>query len=101
MDDKILKITITASNRTLLNQLMREFDLDIGCSGGIRGVDKGEVLVDAYVPPSILDKLERPGIKIKVFVDAVSRGIDRQKEVGNQNRFADSNKIPQGFGIKE
>jgi hypothetical protein len=105
VENNILKISITASNKERLIQYLKARELDIGCAGGIRPQADGSIEVEAFVPPSYLDNRSlEPGIQIKVLTEAVSRGIERQKEVNpqNKNRFADD---PEGRisgpGIKE
>ena len=101
MDNNVLKILITASNKEILAQLLRENEIDVGCAGGIRQQPDGSIIVEAFVPSSYLDnRLLLKGIEIKVLAEAVSRGIERQKEVNKGNRFADTKVQISGFGIK-
>jgi hypothetical protein len=102
VENNILKISITASNKERLIQLLKEREIDIGCAGGMRPQPDGSIEVEAFVPSSYLDnRFLEPGIQIKVLTEAVSRGIERQKEVNKQNRFADPKRQISGPGIKE
>ncbi|MFZ0328102.1 MAG: hypothetical protein WBP64_09130 [Nitrososphaeraceae archaeon] len=101
MEEKILKVIICVSNKGTLTNVLQEHHVDIGCTGGIRLRDDDRFLVQAYAPATTIERLRKPDIEIKVLGDAVSSGRERQKEVGNGNRFADLREIPTGFGIKE
>jgi len=95
---RILRILITARDKETLSTLLRENPLDLSC-GGPRRREGGLITVEAFVPENDLDRLRRYPVQIEVIEDASAKGRERQKEVGQGNRFA--GKItPRGMGRK-
>ncbi len=101
MEQKLFMVIISVPNKQTLTNVLQEYHVDIGCTGGIRQQDDGRFVVQGYVPSSTMEQLRKLNIEIEVLGDAVSSGQKRQKEVGKGNRFADLKEIPSGFGIKE
>jgi hypothetical protein len=95
---RILRILITVREKEALTTLLRENPLDLSCGGPRRRAD-GVITVEAFVPEDELDRLRRYPVQIDVLEDASATGRERQKEVGQGNRF-EGNKIPRGLGRK-
>ena len=59
-----------------------------------------EVSVEVFVPPAAVDEIKRHNLGAEVLYDASAQGKERQKEVGQGNRFKEGQKIPKGLGGK-
>jgi hypothetical protein len=104
MEKNISKILITAANKELLTQLLKEHDIDIACTGGIRPQPDGSINVEAFMDSSYAyDRLVLPGVQIKFLGNADTRGLERRKDVnrGNKDMIAGLTLPIHGTGIKE
>ncbi|HEX3529329.1 MAG TPA: hypothetical protein VH988_19905 [Thermoanaerobaculia bacterium] len=95
---RILRILLTARDKEALAALLRENPLDLSCGGPRRRAD-GLITVEAFVPEGDLDRLRRYSVQVDVIEDASAKGRERQKEVGQGNRF-EGKITPRGLGRK-
>jgi hypothetical protein len=95
-----MRVRLTAPDRETLARQAKEFNLDIG-GGGPRRLPDGTVSVEAYVPEGQLGALEQAGGALEVIEDATAVGRERQKEVGEGDRFEGGTVPPRGLGRKE
>ncbi|MEU9125961.1 hypothetical protein AB0C96_40175 [Streptomyces sp. NPDC048506] len=89
---------VTASDAETLRTLLREQQMDIGGRPRPTPGPGNEMSIEAYVPRSNADRLEREGVSVNVLRDATATGQARQKEVARGNRFAAPDEVPQGLG---
>jgi len=107
--EKVFKIKAHSDNLELLQNLVRELDLDIGCTGGIT-VEKERFSVDIYASEkeaTILEKkIVEKGLSKKIILDITDITdylSDRLKEVGTGDRYKEDKEakvIPRGLGTK-
>jgi hypothetical protein len=57
--------------------------------------------MEAYVPEEMLDSLKKAGGVFEIIEDATAVGKERQKEVGQGDRFEGGKIAPRGLGRKE
>jgi hypothetical protein len=92
---KILCIRITGPDeaiRALLSQHPAEAD-------AVKRTDK-EVSVEVFLPELVVEQIDRKKLHIEILYDAAARGRERQKEVGEGNRFEGERRTFQGLGTK-
>ena len=104
--DKVFKITARSEDANLLHNLIREQNLDIGCTGGITMKDK-HFSIEIYASEKDVVKLkekilanelsERISLEITDITNELS---DRLKEVGSGNRYEGGKEVPHGLGKK-
>jgi hypothetical protein len=58
------------------------------------------VTIEVFVDEALLGEIERRHLKAEVLYDASARGRERQKEVGQGNRFEGERRIPRGLGLE-
>ena len=77
---------------------------DLGCRPVVRRRG-AEFVVDAYIPEAQLDAARGAraarGVSVQVVENVTEVGLQRQREVGEGNRFAARGEIPRGLGRKE
>jgi hypothetical protein len=104
--DKVFKITARSDNADLLHKLIREQNLDIGCTGGITSKDN-KLSIDINASENEVTKLQEKvlaegltkkiSLEIKDITDQLS---DSLKEVGTGNKYEGSKEVPHGLGKK-
>jgi hypothetical protein len=102
--ESIIHIQIEAPTIADLRAFADEARPDLGC----RAIPKergGRFVVDAYLPETQLEVARRSRtasrVSIRVIENATEVGRERQKEVGEGNRFSGRGQIPRGLGRKE
>jgi hypothetical protein len=103
-DDPIIHVEIQARTLEDLRAFADEVHPDLGCRPIARRTANSFVM-DAYLPESQLE-VARVGraagrVSIRVIENATEVGRERQKEVGQGNRFAARGTVPRGLGRKE
>jgi hypothetical protein len=103
-EESIIHIQIEAPTIADLRAFADEVRPDLGC----RAIPKergGRFVVDAYLPETQLEVARRSRtasrVSIRVIENATEVGRERQKEVGERNRFSVRGQIPRGLGRKE
>ena len=99
-EQKIMRIALKGSKQETLVELVRKFQLDIWGAGGPRRLHDS-IIMEAYVPEEVLDKLKATGVAFEIIEDATQIGLERQKEVGRGDRFKGGKIAPRGLGRKE
>ncbi|MGR4880449.1 hypothetical protein ACIPUC_13555 [Streptomyces sp. LARHCF249] len=94
----ILRVRVTARDPDTLRALLREDRPDVG--GRVHQAEDGSCTIDAYVTPDRAEALEREGVTVTVVEDATAEGRARQAEVGEGDRFAPEDAVPQGLALK-
>ncbi|MFD7625577.1 hypothetical protein ACFV7Q_05935 [Streptomyces sp. NPDC059851] len=94
----ILRVRVTARDPDTLRALLREARPDVG--GRVRQAEDGSCTIDAYVTPEEAEALERDGVTVHIVEDATAVGRARQAEVGEGDRFAPEDEVPQGLALK-
>jgi hypothetical protein len=104
--DKVFKITARSDNADLLHKLIREQNLDIGCTGGITSKDD-KFTVDIYGSEKevakLQDKVLAEGLTKRISLettDITAQLSDRLKEVGTGNKYEGAKEVPHGLGKK-
>jgi hypothetical protein len=104
--DKVFKITASSDNADLLHNLIREQNLDIGCTGGITSKDN-KFSIDIYASEKEVTKLQEKvlaeGLTKKISLettDITDHLSDRLKEVGTGNKYEGAKEVPHGLGKK-
>jgi hypothetical protein len=101
----IFHVEITAGSLADLKAFTDEVQPDdLGCRPVVRRRG-AEFVVDAYLPEEQLDAARRSraagGVSLEVVENMTEAGLQRQREVGEGNRFAARGEIPRGLGRKE
>jgi hypothetical protein len=104
-DGPIFHIEITAGTLADLKAFTDEMQLDdLGCRPVVRRRG-AEFVVDAYLPEAQLDAARgsraASGVSLDVVENVTEAGLQRQREVGEGNRFAARGEVPRGLGRKE
>lgn len=96
-----LRITLKTRDRSELRQLLSQYKLDLAC-GGARINERGETLVEAFVPNHWVEQLKAANPTIEIIVDEafVPSLVSRSNEVGVGDRFAGGRIAPSGIGEK-
>ena len=91
----IFHVEITAGSLADLKAFTDEVQPDdLGCRPVVRRRG-AEFVVDAYLPEEQLDAAR------EVVENVTEAGLQRQREVGEGNRFAARGEVPRGLGRKE
>ena len=102
--EPIIHIQIEAPTLADLRAFADENNPDLGCRATPKRKE-GRFVVDAYLPESQLEPARRSRtssrVSIRILENATEVGRERQKEVGQENRFATRGQIPRGLGQKE
>jgi hypothetical protein len=101
----IFHVEITAGSLADLKAFTDEIQPDdLGCRPVVRRRG-AEFVVDAYLPEERLDAARRSravsGVSLEVVENVTEAGLERQREVGEGNRFAARGQVPRGLGRKE
>jgi len=59
-----------------------------------------KVILQVFVPEPVAEELKGEDLEVQVLFDASARGRERQKEVGQGNRFMGERLVPSGLGTK-
>ncbi|MEU3778428.1 hypothetical protein AB0F11_35560 [Streptomyces sp. NPDC032472] len=94
----VLRVRVTAKDADTLRALLREARPDVG--GRVREAEDGSLTIDAYVSPEQAEALERDGVTVTTVEDAAAVGRARQAEVGQGDRYAPEDAVPQGLALK-
>jgi hypothetical protein len=104
--DKVFKITARSDNADLLHKLIREHNLDIGCTGGMTSKDN-KFSIDIYASEKEVSKLQEKvlaeGLTKKISLettDITAQLSDRIKEVGTGNKYEGAKEVSHGLGKK-
>ena len=104
--DKVFKIIAHSENSDLLEDIISEQNLDIGCTGGITLKDK-RFSIDIYASEEEITKLQEKvleeGLTKKISLettDITDQLSDRLKEVGTGNKYEGAKEVPHGLGKK-
>jgi hypothetical protein len=102
--DSIIHIEIEASTLADLRLFIDEIKPDIGCRAIPRRTGDSFV-IDAYVPETQLQAARNARaatrVSLRILENATEVGRERQKQVGEGNRFAARGDTPRGLGRKE
>ncbi|MET3988087.1 hypothetical protein [Streptomyces sp. PvR034] len=95
----ILRVRVTAKDPDTLRALLRDARPDVG--GRVGRDENGSLGFDAYVSPEKARSLPREGVTVTTLdSDATATGRARQTEVGEGDRFAPADAVPQGLARK-
>jgi hypothetical protein len=92
---KMLHIRLTGPDqaiRALLAKHPAEADV-------VTRTDKG-VSIEVLLPESVVEQIDRSQLQVEILYDATARGRERQKEVGQGNRYDSERRTFQGLGTK-
>ena len=104
--EKAFKIIANSDNRDSLYNFIRQHDLDIGCTGGIRVKNHGfsveiyAVEKEAIYLQKEIDEKELSKEIILDITDITDNLTDRHKEIGSRDRYKDGKEVPRGLGKK-
>jgi hypothetical protein len=102
--ESIIRVQIEAPTLADLRAFADEIKPDLGCRATPRKRD-GSFSVDAYLPETQLEVARRSRsaarVTIRILENATAVGRERQKEVGERNRFSVRGEVPRGLGRKE
>jgi hypothetical protein len=102
-DESIIRFQIEAPTLADLRAFTDEIRPDLGCRAIPREID-GKLVVDAYLPETRLQaaRASRSAsrVSLRTIENASEVGRERQKEVGEGNRFAARGEVPRGLGRK-
>jgi subtilisin family serine protease len=95
----VQRLRLRAETPDDLRQFLRTHDVDAGCSGLKRHED-GTYSIEIFVPDDTRAELTTARCSVEVVENATEIGVQRQREVGRTDRFAEARGLPQGVGIK-
>lgn len=102
--ESIIHIQIEALTLADLRAFTDEIQPDLGCRAIPRQKD-GKFVIDAYLPETQLEAAHKvrtaSRVSLRIIENATEIGRERQKEVGEANRFSARGQIPRGLGRKE
>lgn len=89
------------TGRDAFGRLMQEFNLDVGCRGAQIEVNPdGTGTILAYATEERIRELQAAGYKVEKGENVSELGRQRQKEVGEGDRFKGGHAAPRGLGQK-
>lgn len=92
-----VRITVTRESYT---ELLRAFDLDIGCRPHVHANADATGTLTAYATKERIREIESAGYSVEVGENVSARGRERQAEVGKGDRFEGGRVTPRGLGEK-
>jgi hypothetical protein len=102
--ESTIRVEVEALTLADLRAFTDEIQPDLGCRA-IPRQKEGKFVIDAYIPETQLqaarDSRASSRVSIRIIENATEIGRQRQKEVGQGNRFASRGEIPRGLGRKE
>jgi hypothetical protein len=103
-DEPIIHFQIEAPTLADLRAFTDEIQPDLGCRAIPRQIEEMFV-IDAYLPETQLQAARgsrtASRVSLRVIENATEVGRERQREVGEGNRFASRGEVPKGLGRKE
>jgi hypothetical protein len=103
MDEQLpdlFEVRISGSRETLA-QLLREFELDVGCRHPhVQPNPDRTATLRAYVTEDRIRELRAAGYTLEKGENVSALGRARQAEVGKGDRFEGGRQPPRGLGIK-
>jgi hypothetical protein len=103
-DESIIHFQIEADTLEDLRAFADEIQPDLGCRAIARKVDD-KFVIDAYLAEGELQAARgsraADRVSLRTIEDATEVGRERQKEVGEGDRFAARGQIPRGLGTKD
>lgn len=104
--EKVFKIRAHSDSLELLQDMIRDEKLDIGCTGGISFKDK-DFSVDIYASEKEVTKLQKKILRKEIskkmsleITDITDHVSNRLKEVGKGDRYKEGKVVPHGLGKK-
>ena len=83
-----------------LDRLLRAFDLDLGDRPVVEPVTRDTGRLVAFATQEQVDALGAAGYDVEVGDNVSDVGRQRQAEVGDENRYADTRATPRGLAEK-
>lgn len=81
-------------------ELLRKFDLDVGCRPHVDAKPDGTGTLLAYATKERIREIESAGYSVEVGENVSELGRQRQAEVGKGDRFEGGRVVPRGLGDK-
>lgn len=92
------RITVT---RDSFAELLKKFDLDVGCRPHVHPNADGTGTLTAFATPERIREIEAAGYLVETGENVSELGRRRQSEVGHGDRFEGGRVVPQGLGSKQ
>ena len=89
-----------AVTRESFDELLRKFDLDIGCRPHVDANPDGTGKLLVYATQERIREIESAGYSVEVGENVSELGRQRQAEVGKGDRFEGGRIAPRGLGRK-
>ncbi len=104
-EEPVIRIRIEAPTMADLRAFTDEIrPADLGCRAIPRRTEGG-LVVDGYLPETQLQAARgsraAARVSLRVIENATETGRERQREVGEGDRFAARGEVPRGLGLKE
>jgi hypothetical protein len=104
--EKAFRIRASSNNLRLIQNLLREHKLDVGCTGGITSKNN-RFSVDIFASEKELTTLKKEILEKELSEELVLNVTDITrhysnllKELGKGDRYREANTIPSGLGTK-
>jgi hypothetical protein len=104
--ERAFKIRASSNKLNLIENLLREHKLDVGCTGGITSKNN-RFSIDIFASEKVVTKLKKEIIKKRLSKELVLNVTDITrhysnllKEVGKGDRYKEPKTIPRGLGTK-
>jgi hypothetical protein len=96
-DKFAVRITLT---REAYDELLRRFELDLGCRPHVQVNADGTGTLLAYADEARIGELRAAGYTLERGENVSALGRERQREIGVGDRFQGGRVVPRGLGRK-
>jgi hypothetical protein len=104
--EKAFKIRASSNNLKLIQNLLREHNLDVGCTGGITSKNN-HFSIEIFASEKEVTELKKEIIEkglskdmVLNVTDITRHYSDLLKQLGRGDRFKEAKTIPKGLGTK-
>ncbi len=95
----LYEVRITV-RREQFEELMRKYQLDLGCRPHVERNADGTGTVLAFASAESIRDLQSAGYQVEQGENVSATGRERQKEIGTGDRYQGGRVIPRGLGRK-
>lgn len=82
-----LQVAFRVRNAESLRQLLANQSIDFGCRAAIQRRPDGALVVDAFVPATMVEPLRREGYDVEIVTNVTATLRERSVEVGRADLF--------------
>jgi hypothetical protein len=82
-----LKVTFRVQSGEALRRLLANQSIDFGCRAAAQRRPDGMLVVDAFVPATMVESLSRDGYDVEIVANVTATVRERSAEVGRADLF--------------